>query len=741
MRKSGIAFSVSVLIVAGLATWMVVRRERPRPRPPDELNFLTGLPDFARVRNMLPEYLNRIALSQLDARRAQIAQTTTAEEIRKRQVYIRERFLSNLGGLPERTPLNARTVNTLERNGYKIEKVIFESQPRFYVTANLYLPTTGQPPYPAVLFPLGHEAGGKANPTWQQLLVTFAKRGYVALAWDPIGQGERVQIWNADLKKPQLPGSTTEHSILGVQCLLAGDAIARYTIWDGMRALDYLLSRPEVDPSRVACTGNSGGGTHTAYLSTLDDRIKVAMPSCYLTTWGRLLDTIGPQDAEQCIPFWIRDGLDHADFVQAFAPKPYLILSAIRDFFSITGARETYREAQHVYAMMGEPEKISMFEWDDGHGYNHERRQAAYRWLGRWLKGREDLEPEQAIRPETYEGLWCTESGQVVTSLGGETVTSLNLKRAEQATPARPPLTSPEAVAAHHELMKQSVERLTSFDRPTGSVKVTPFGQIEKENYRIEKLIYEPDPGVIIPALLFVPKNRTARGPAVIYVDGNGKAAGASPDGEIPRLVARGYVVLAVDARGWGETRPLPNDEQSNDVYQYFGHYDSAMTAILIGKTLVGMRAEDVIRGVDILAARPEVDAEQIFGFGVGSGALTLLHAAVLDERIKRVALDRMLVSYKSAIESKLHRDVFESVVPGVLKSYDLPDLAAALASRPVWVVDAHDPMGKLVEVAEVKQIYARAIEAFKAVQSESKLHIEVRGARGELGAVLEDSK
>jgi len=712
-----------------------------RAKPSEELNFLTDLSDFARVRNMLPEYLNRIAAAQLEGRRKQIAQLSNAEDVSKRKAYIRERLLRDLGGFPEKTPLNARTVAVLERDGYRIEKVIFESQPRFYVTANLYLPTKGQPPYPAVLFPLGHEQGGKANPTWQQILVTLAKRGYVALAWDPIGQGERVQIYDPDFEDSQLPGSTTEHSILGVQCLLAGDAVARYTIWDGIRALDYLLSRKEVDPARVACTGNSGGGTHTAYLSALDDRIKVAMPSCYLTTWGHLLDTIGPQDAEQCIPFWLRDGLDHADFVHAFAPKPYLILSAIRDFFSISGARETYQEARRVYNLVGAPEKISMFEWDDGHGYNHERREAAYRWLGRWLKGREDNEPEQPIDPETYEGLWCTESGQVVTSLGGETVTSLNLKRVEQSPPARPPLTSPQAVAAHRELMKQSIERLTAMERRTGPVKVRPFGRIEKETYRIEKLIYETEAGINVPSLLFIPKFRSGRSPAVIYVHGDGKAAAASPDGDIPRLVARGYVVLAVDVRGCGETRPLPNDEQSRDVYRYFGHYDSAMTAILVGKTLVGMRTEDIIRGVEMLAARPEVDAEQIFGFGVGSGALTLLHAAVLDERIKRVALDRMLVSYNSAVNHKLHRDVFESVVPGVLKSYDLPDLAAALAPRSVWIVDTQDPLGKLVRVAEAKKAYARAIEAFKALQSDSKLRFEARDGRGELGAVLEESK
>ncbi len=213
-----------------------------RAQSADKLDFLDGLPDFARVRNMLPEYLNRLALAQLEERRRQIAHISTPDQVAKRRAYVREKMLQDLGSLPERTPLNARTVGVLERDGYKIEKIIFESQPHFYVVANLYLPTHGQPPYPAVLFPLGHERGGKANPTWQQVLVTLARRGYVCLDWDPIGQGERVQLYDPDFEAARLSDSTTEHTMQGIQCLLAGDALARYTIWDGIRALDYLLS-------------------------------------------------------------------------------------------------------------------------------------------------------------------------------------------------------------------------------------------------------------------------------------------------------------------------------------------------------------------------------------------------------------------------------------------------------------------------------------------------------------------
>ena len=699
-----------------------------RAQTPEGLDFLADLPDFERIREMLPNYLNRIAISLLEQRKRTVSQISAAAEVARRKAYIRERMLSALGGLPERTPLNPRVVGVLDRDGYRVEKVIFESQPQFYVTGNLYVPKSGQPPYPAVLFPLGHERGGKPNPDWQHVLVSLARRGFVAFTWDTLGQGERAQFYDTDLETSKLgeTGYTTEHTMIGAQCLLAGDNIARYTIWDGIRALDYLLSRREVDAARVACTGNSGGGTHTAYLSALDDRIGVAAPSCFITSWQRLLESIGPQDAEQCLPPFLKDGLDHADFIYAFAPKPYIILSAIRDFFSISGARETYAETGHLYSLLEEPQKLAMFEADNTHGYSLPRRLAAYNWLSRWLKGSEDLAPEQEVKVEDEEVLRCTPSGQVATSLGGETVFSLNTKRVEQNKPRHVPLINATAVSANRTEMQRGVRRLIAFEPGTSPLNVKPFGQIEGDGYVMEKFIYESEPGIIVPAVLFVPKMSEGRKPAVVYVNDRGKSAGAS-EGAVNQLVKRGFVVLAMDMRGCGETRPPQNPDESNETYRYFGQYDSAMRALLVGKTLVGMRAEDISRGVDLLASRPEVDAARIYGFGVGPGALTLLHEAVLDERIKELALVGMLDSYESVTTHRIHRNIYESLVPGALKVYDLRDLVAAIAPRPVWIVDAVDPLGKRVQTEEVRKEYARSLEAFKALGAPMAIHLKSR--------------
>src|SRR5262249_22216257 len=340
---------------------------------------------------MLGSYLDAKAEALLATRRRTIDGIATRDDLKKRQQYWRERMWADLGGQPERTPLNARTVGVLDRGDYRIEKIIFESRPRLYVTANLYLPTRGSGPHPAILYPLGHELGAKAHSAWQYTLANLAKRGFVCLTWDPIGQGERVQFYDEDWHDSKLQASTSEHNVMGLQSMLVGSHMAQYTIWDGIRALDYLLSRPEVDPKRVGCTGNSGGGTHTSYISGLDDRIQVAAPSCYITSWHRMLQSIGPQDAEQVFPFFLRDGLDYPDYIYAFGGKPFMMVTAIRDFFPISGARATFSEARQVLDKLGMAGNIDMFSHDDGHGYSQPRREAAYRWFTRWLQGKENI--------------------------------------------------------------------------------------------------------------------------------------------------------------------------------------------------------------------------------------------------------------------------------------------------------------------------------------------------------------
>ena len=674
------------MALALLAPLVAPAQEKP------DLDFLANLDEFHGIRKMLPARLAQEVNEHLHQRLAAVSNLSTPDAVAARRKLVRATIIESIGGLPERTPLNARITGTLDRGDYMIEKIVFESQPQFFVTANLYLPKKGKAPYPAVLFPLGHELGGKSHFAWQQVLGSLARRGYVALTWDPLGQEERMQFYDPDWNDSKFFASTVEHTELGAQCMLVGDALARYTIWDGIRALDYLLSRPEVDATRIGATGNSGGGTHTTYLSALDDRIKVAAPSCYINSWRVLLDALGPQDAEQVFPGWLKNGMDFPDFIYCFAPKPFLVLSAIRDFFPIGGVRETFAEAHAVYASLGVPDKLQKVEGDDGHGYSRPRREAAYRWFGRWLKSEDDDGAEQDVPPATSEDLWATPTGQVATSLHGEDVFSLNLKRYEAVKASRPAFS----------LAK--VREISSFNPAASTLNIKNYGAFERPGYRIEKLTFESEPGILIPAVVYVPETHSSKAPAVIYADGEGKQASRDA---AESLVRKGNIVLSMDLRGFGETRPVLDDR--GYFFRYFADHDSAETAILLGNTLVGMRAADIARGVDLLAARSDVDASNITGYGRGAAAVAMLHAGALDPRIKRLVLEEMLLSYDAVVTHRIHRQMFEQVVPSALKFYDLPDLAASFAPRSIWMINTVNPLGQVLPPSEVRAVYERA--------------------------------
>ena len=261
--------------------------------------------------NKLPQR----AEAHWQARERAVAELKDPQQIRQRAERARAWMLEAVGGLPaSKTPLNPRITGAFVRDGYRVENIVFESLPGFRVTANLYIPTATNPPFPAILGVAGHSTNGKASATYQHAWIGFAKRGYAVLAFDPPGQGERLETLDPATLKSRAGVGTSEHTQAGLQCLLTGTTIARYFVHDGVRAFDYLASRPEIDIRRVAVAGNSGGGTQAAYLAAMEPRLAAAVSSCYMTRWRELWSGPGPQDAEQIMPGMVASGIDFADF-------------------------------------------------------------------------------------------------------------------------------------------------------------------------------------------------------------------------------------------------------------------------------------------------------------------------------------------------------------------------------------------------------------------------------------------
>ncbi len=674
---------------------------------------------------MLQSYLQKIARQQLSSRKDLISGIQTREQFEKRRAEVRRQLVTMMGGLPgERSPLNLRKTGVIDRGDYRIEKIIYESLPQFYVTANLYVPQTGQPPYPAVLQPTGHSLSAKARAFYQNLGLGLVKNGFVVLTYDPTGQGERRIYYDPALGDSRVGGPTAEHDMAGIQSLLAGESLARYMVWDGMRSIDVLQALPYVDPKRIGVSGCSGGGTLTAYLAALDDRLQVAAPSCYITDWEDQLLGTGPQDAEQQFPDQLKNGLNHADLVEAFAPKPYLIASTTEDFFPIAGSRKAFEESQRVYSLLGAADRIST-AYDAGpHGTTQKQREAIYAWMNRWLKGGTgEVSPEPAFQTEYEEDLLCTQTGQLSTSLGGETPSTWNMRRLSKLTPSRPHLSGPQDLNRLRTELRQEIARLTRYEASHGPLAVKTLGQTERKGYRLTHLNYEAGSGRTVEALLAEPQAGPSRRKAILYVDDRGKSAASAPGGEIDELAQLGYAVLAVDPSGIGET----DSEPSGDSSPWLRHPKTAWLALMVGKPLVGVRMDDILRGIDLLSERGLLYEGGCLGFGKGLAAVDLLHAAVMDDRIAGVAIDGGLLSYAAIARTPIHRQIFDAVIPGVLGHYDLPDLVASLAPRPVTLMSLRSPLGTPVFKREVRSEYGYAEDAYAAIGARDKLTIGLR--------------
>lgn len=329
------------------------------------------------------EWMNRIAQQQLAERESAIAQIRTRADAERRRKWVRNKLLEIIGGLPDyRGPLNARITGTLTNPDYTLDKVIFESLPHYYVTANLYRPK--QPGrYPAVLMSAGHTTLGKTES--HRMAANLAAKGFVTLAYDPVGLGERMQAYDRRLGQGIAGCCANEHLQAGAQSLLIGQSVARYFIWDAMRAIAYLVSRPDVDPDRVGAAGCSGGGCLTTYVAALDPRVKAAAPACFINSLRVLFSGPYP-DSEMSLPRFLASGLDHADFLEVSEGTPWLIQATEGDFFTPAGVHPVYEEARRWYALYGRADKVQMFMGKGPHGTPLETREAMYAWMIRWLQ-------------------------------------------------------------------------------------------------------------------------------------------------------------------------------------------------------------------------------------------------------------------------------------------------------------------------------------------------------------------
>lgn len=577
-----------------------------------------------------------------------------------RAAELRRHILVSTGlwPMPEKTPLNPHVFDRIERDGYTVEKVYFESVPGFYVTGNLYRPRDGKARHPAVLNPHGHWQTGRLEDTDQGSVpgrcINLARQGCVAFSHDMIGYNDSDQA---------------PHTFGGPREELWGLSLMGLQLWNSLRAVDFLCSLPDVDPARIGCTGASGGGTQTFMLTAVDDRVKVAVPAVMVSAQmqGGCLCENAPN---------LRVDTYNVEIAALAAPRPLLLVAATGDWTRDAPAVEC-PDIRTVYALFRAQDQLKCVQFDAGHNYNRDSREAMYAWMGRWLLGIQDQKRlrEQPFQVEDRADLlvWAGRK-RPDNALDAQELTERLIARSRRRIAERMP-GDPRGLAAYRREMGVALRHsLMVQEPPAEEVIGWSRGGAEASDFTLQRLILgRPSVGDRIPAVLLTPKGARAKGPATLVVHEQGRAAlvdesKPSAGALVSGLLAKGQRVLAIDCFLTGEA----TGERKRDI-KHFTTYN---------RTDAAERIQDVLTAVAYLRSRGDVARISIIG--VGDAGLWCLLARALARTsagLNRIAVDA--ARFDSTSDQEFLDRLF---CPHLRAAGDFVTAAALIAPSPLLI-------------------------------------------------------
>jgi len=542
------------LVVYAVSVFAAFAEEAPAPEA-----FQVFAPSTTEAPTITPylRYQVEMGWRQDDERRKLWSEIRTEQDIFRLQRKLRDDVLKMIGGLPaDKTPIRPQITGTIQMQGFRIEKLIFESLPGVYVTALVYVPEDGAKKHPAILVPVGHATNGKVH--YQALCQRLVQHGYVVICWDPPGQAERSQFWDPKAGKSRYNLICAEHAVLGNFAYLAGTNLARWEIWDGMRSVDYLLSRADVDPERISITGTSGGGFQAAVIAALDPRIKVAVPSCYITSlpmrmYNRIFED-PDSDPEQDFYGMLSEHLDHAGLLLMMYPRPVFVAAAVLDFFPIEGTQKTVREIRDLYSRFGHADRIGLVEGYHGHQYSPENQEAAVAFLDHF-NGSSAQSRSISAKELDEKTLQCTRTGQVM--LDFDNARSLmDVIREYYLQHKNQPAISIKQLyysSSHPQIDRWMVAEFQGAIPGWDEIRWQPLETTQFEGVAIDKYVLRHSRFLELP-LLYIHKNGTQSQRVLFWMSENGKATEQDWP-EITKRLEAGYDIISIDPRGLGETR------------------------------------------------------------------------------------------------------------------------------------------------------------------------------------------
>lgn len=673
----------------------------------------------------------RIASEAYTARDNQIAEINSLDQWKERQKYIKTTLHKIFEQSFVSGPLNAKTTGVIKKKGYRIEKILFESVPGYYVTGCIYVPEKTKGRMPAVLNLMGHDQEAFRAELYQLINVNLALKGMVVFTMDPPGQGEMVQYFDSAKKASSIGYSVIEHCYFANQCFLSGVSPAVHFVRDGMRAIDYLISRKDVDPNNIGVTGFSGGGTITSYLSAVDERVKVSIPSSWSTASRRQLETKGAQDGESVLLNSLTQGITFEDLLEVRAPRPTMMTFVSRDqYLSVQGAREYFNEAKKIYSAYGNENDLQLVEDNSRHWLTPKIRRALYTFFTQKFNIKVDS-TETPIEFLPADNLRITPTGQVSSAYGSKLVFDLNKEHAtklvEEIT------TSRKNNSNHITEITQKAKSLSGYDRYTSSEYAVFFnGRYHRDNYSISKMAIERKDKSPIPFLLFIPDDTSKPRPAIIYLNPAGKDADAASGGEIERLINKGYIVAAVDV--------FANGEVANNVLRPLC---VGYASVLTGQSATGIQADEVNTVAKFLKSSALTSQQQIGGIAMKQLCFPLLHAAAFEKLFDNIVLVDCPLSYSSLamnrkykINDKPHdedsgvdpaENDFTWGVAGALTAYDLVDLAAAFSPAKMAFSRPRDHLFQPASKPLIEKELEYAISIYKVKNIADRFRISER--------------
>jgi|LSQX01.1.fsa_nt_gb dienelactone hydrolase len=663
-----------------------------------------------RFGRMMQEFMVRKVRTVSEENRETILGMRSKKAAVEYQESICKSLRKTFGRKPPKTPLNARTVGTVERDAYTVEKIIFESRPNLPVTGNLYIPNGLDGPAPAVLGVCGHSGNGKAAEAYQSFSQGLARKGYVVFIFDPFSQGERLQYHDGK-GGSRVGACTAEHNWMGRQQTLLGEWFGAWRAWDGVRALEYLADRPEVDPAQIGLTGNSGGGTMTSMILAGtgawfgETPFSMAAPSCYITTWRCNVENELPADAEQQPPYALAAGMEMGDLLIPHAPKPLILLGQEHDYFDARGIEDTYERLRHFWGLLGAEDNLQLYIGPRPHGYHQENREAMYAFFGGCTGLDRSGEPELTIEPD--ETLWCTETGQV-DEMNPSTVHDFTRERSQE-------LAAKRGKVEGDDLKKAATKLLNLPKRPEDPPHYRVLRPISGREYPGNKTaavyLLETDTQWEAQALVYKLEAKGARasrpipgeGPATLWVPHMSSDEELREDALCKKLGKQDVPMFTCDYRGIGES--IPNTCTHRQFETIYGSdYFYASYGEMFGEPALGWRVWDILRTLDFMAA---YGYDRVHLAAKGWGAVPAALVALLDDRVRQVTLKNAPISWSDLAESEMQSWPLAVMLPGVLQSFDLPDVYRALGRKKLSLVQplsaAFKSMRKDTALAKLK--------------------------------------